>query len=152
MHILCDPTCLIHLVMHNKSQTKESTIGLSLSASYPKPEGIPPVMHTKQNNVYTVSAHPPHNSQVGSLKVHLLQTGKRRNKKNGSLCLPSYTKGLHCLFPKCDLVARWSHSRKRILVCPYRSSVKLTLVTNLNFYGLQSNQDPVCCPFQKCTS
>ena len=47
--------------MHNKSQTKESTIGLSLSASYPNPEGIPPVMHTKQNNVSTVSTHPPHN-------------------------------------------------------------------------------------------
>ena len=37
-----------------------------------------------------------------------------------------------------------SLSRKR--------NVKLTLVTNLNFYGLQSNQDPVYCPFQKCTS
>ena len=33
--------------MHNKNYTKESTIGLSLPASYPKPEGIPPVMHTK---------------------------------------------------------------------------------------------------------
>lgn len=33
--------------MHNKNQTKESTIGLSLPASHPKLEGIPPVTHTK---------------------------------------------------------------------------------------------------------
>ena len=80
MHILCDPTCLIHLVMHNKNQTKELTIGLSLSASHPKLEGIPPVMHTK-NKIMCLPSPPtlPHLSRI--TQSALVVDKKKKKKK-----------------------------------------------------------------------
>lgn len=117
-----DPTCLIHLVMHNKNQTKEATISLSLPASHPKLWGIPLVTHAQQNNVS------PPSSQVCRKTQHAFTMGRKTKKR--SLCLPSCAKCL--LHPSPEVISFYKENSP---MYPQRS-VKLTTVTNLNVYSL----------------
>lgn len=86
--------------MHNKNQTKELTIGLSLPASHPKLEGIPPVMYTKNKIMCLPSplTLPPHLSRI--TQSTFVTDKKKKKKKSRSLCLPSCAKGLHCPIPE----------------------------------------------------